>query len=164
MVRSRHAGVRARNLGPATFVVCADLRAARRRLLLSRPTDPIPSPYYFRVRPGHLDGVVEGGPFRGDHDGSSRGAIDAFKAELDGAGVPATVRLTRGRDIGMRPRLATAPRLRPGVMTELAEGFDEVGNGGASITPASRLRETRGLRREGVYANPVAIDTTYIAP
>jgi 23S rRNA (adenine2503-C2)-methyltransferase len=31
--------------------------------------------------------------------GSSRGAIEAFKAILDRAGVPATVRLTRGRDI-----------------------------------------------------------------
>ena len=31
--------------------------------------------------------------------GSSRGAIDAFKAVLDAAGLPATVRLTRGRDI-----------------------------------------------------------------
>jgi 23S rRNA (adenine2503-C2)-methyltransferase len=35
----------------------------------------------------------------GMFDGSSRGAIDAFKAVLDGARVPATVRLTRGRDI-----------------------------------------------------------------
>ena len=26
------------------------------------------------------------------------------------------------------------------------------------------VRETRGLRREGAYTNPVAIDTTYIAP
>ena len=32
-------------------------------------------------------------------DGSSRAAIAAFKAELDAARVPATVRLTRGRDI-----------------------------------------------------------------
>jgi 23S rRNA (adenine2503-C2)-methyltransferase len=31
--------------------------------------------------------------------GSSRKAIDAFKSVLDGAGIPATVRLTRGRDI-----------------------------------------------------------------
>ena len=35
----------------------------------------------------------------GAFDGSSRRAIDAFKAVLDRAGVPATVRLTRGRDI-----------------------------------------------------------------
>jgi 23S rRNA (adenine2503-C2)-methyltransferase len=32
-------------------------------------------------------------------DGSPRRAIDAFKAVLDGAGIPTTVRLTRGRDI-----------------------------------------------------------------
>jgi 23S rRNA (adenine2503-C2)-methyltransferase len=35
----------------------------------------------------------------GRYDGSSRPAIAAFKAELDRARVPATVRLTRGRDI-----------------------------------------------------------------
>jgi 23S rRNA (adenine2503-C2)-methyltransferase len=35
----------------------------------------------------------------GAYEGSSRDAIAAFKAELDRAGLPATVRLTRGRDI-----------------------------------------------------------------
>ena len=35
----------------------------------------------------------------GMYEGSSRRAIDAFKAVLDRARVPATVRLTRGRDI-----------------------------------------------------------------
>ena len=35
----------------------------------------------------------------GAYDGSSRSAIAAFKAVLDRAGLPATVRLTRGRDI-----------------------------------------------------------------
>jgi 23S rRNA (adenine2503-C2)-methyltransferase len=35
----------------------------------------------------------------GAFDGSTRGAIDAFKAVLDRARLPATVRLTRGRDI-----------------------------------------------------------------
>jgi 23S rRNA (adenine2503-C2)-methyltransferase len=35
----------------------------------------------------------------GAFEGSSRKAIDAFKAALDHAGIPATVRLTRGRDI-----------------------------------------------------------------
>jgi 23S rRNA (adenine2503-C2)-methyltransferase len=53
----------------------------------------------------------------GFFDGSPRGAIDAFKAELDRARVPATVRLTRGRDIAAacgqlaapaRPRAARA--------------------------------------------------------
>ena len=46
-------------------------------------------------------------------DGSPRGAIAAFKAELDRARVPATVRLTRGRDIAAAcGQLATAPRVR----------------------------------------------------
>ena len=35
----------------------------------------------------------------GRYDGSTRPVISAFKAELDRARVPATVRLTRGRDI-----------------------------------------------------------------
>ena len=35
----------------------------------------------------------------GMYDGSSRKAIDAFKQVLDRARIPATVRLTRGRDI-----------------------------------------------------------------
>jgi 23S rRNA (adenine2503-C2)-methyltransferase len=35
----------------------------------------------------------------GEFEGSSRRAIDAFKAVLDRSGIPATVRLTRGRDI-----------------------------------------------------------------
>jgi 23S rRNA (adenine2503-C2)-methyltransferase len=47
-------------------------------------------------------------------DGSPRAAIAAFKGELDRARVPATVRLTRGRDIAAAcGQLATAPRPRP---------------------------------------------------
>jgi 23S rRNA (adenine2503-C2)-methyltransferase len=49
----------------------------------------------------------------GMYDGSSREAIAAFKAELGKSGVPATVRLTRGRDIAAAcGQLATAPRGR----------------------------------------------------
>ena len=49
----------------------------------------------------------------GRFDGSSRDAIARFKAELDRARVPATVRLTRGRDIAAAcGQLATAPRER----------------------------------------------------
>ena len=49
----------------------------------------------------------------GAFDGSSRTAIGAFKAVLDRARVPATVRLTRGRDIEAAcGQLATAPRPR----------------------------------------------------
>jgi 23S rRNA (adenine2503-C2)-methyltransferase len=47
----------------------------------------------------------------GMYDGSSRSAIAAFKAVLDRARVPATVRLTRGRDIEAAcGQLAAAPR------------------------------------------------------
>ena len=42
-------------------------------------------------------------------DGSSRAAIAAFKAELDAARVPATVRLTRGRDISAACGQLVAP-------------------------------------------------------
>jgi 23S rRNA (adenine2503-C2)-methyltransferase len=49
----------------------------------------------------------------GMYDGSSRSAIGAFKAQLDRAGVPATVRLTRGRDIAAAcGQLAAPPRPR----------------------------------------------------
>ena len=49
----------------------------------------------------------------GMFDGSSRGAIAAFKAELDAARVPATVRLTRDRDIAAAcGQLAATPRAR----------------------------------------------------
>jgi len=50
----------------------------------------------------------------GFFDGSPRASIDAFKAELDRARIPATVRLTRGRDIAAAcGQLATAPSSRP---------------------------------------------------
>jgi 23S rRNA (adenine2503-C2)-methyltransferase len=49
----------------------------------------------------------------GLYDGSPRTAIAAFKAELDRARVPATVRLTRGRDIAAAcGQLAAPPRGR----------------------------------------------------
>jgi 23S rRNA (adenine2503-C2)-methyltransferase len=49
----------------------------------------------------------------GMFDGSSRKAIAAFKAVLDDARLPATVRLTRGRDIAAAcGQLAAAPRPR----------------------------------------------------
>jgi 23S rRNA (adenine2503-C2)-methyltransferase len=49
----------------------------------------------------------------GRYHGSSRAAIEAFKAELDRARVPATVRLTRGRDIAAAcGQLAAPPRGR----------------------------------------------------
>jgi len=50
----------------------------------------------------------------GMYDGSSRVAIAAFKARLDDARIPATVRLTRGRDIAAAcGQLAAPPRSSP---------------------------------------------------
>ena len=49
----------------------------------------------------------------GMYEGSSRAAIAAFKSVLDRARLPATVRLTRGRDIEAAcGQLAAAPRGR----------------------------------------------------
>jgi 23S rRNA (adenine2503-C2)-methyltransferase len=49
----------------------------------------------------------------GMYDGSSRAKIDAFRAQLERAHVPVTVRLTRGRDIEAAcGQLASAPRPR----------------------------------------------------
>jgi 23S rRNA (adenine2503-C2)-methyltransferase len=49
----------------------------------------------------------------GMYDGSSRARIAAFKSVLDRAHVPATVRLTRGRDIEAAcGQLASAPKAR----------------------------------------------------
>jgi len=54
----------------------------------------------------------------GYYEGSSRNAIAAFKAVLDRAGVPATVRLTRGRDIAAAcGQLAAAPRERSSALS-----------------------------------------------
>jgi 23S rRNA (adenine2503-C2)-methyltransferase len=50
----------------------------------------------------------------GMYSGSTRKAIAAFKDVLDGARLPATVRLARGRDIAAAcGQLAAAPRPRP---------------------------------------------------
>jgi 23S rRNA (adenine2503-C2)-methyltransferase len=50
----------------------------------------------------------------GLYEGSSRDRIAAFKHELERAHVPATIRLTRGRDIEAAcGQLAAAPRVRP---------------------------------------------------
>lgn len=49
----------------------------------------------------------------GSYDGSSRDAIERFRAELERSRVPVTVRLTRGRDIAAAcGQLAAAPRSR----------------------------------------------------
>jgi 23S rRNA (adenine2503-C2)-methyltransferase len=55
------------------------------------PYNPLPAP---AAEPMPAEYAADG-----MYDGSSRKAIDAFKAVLDAARLPATVRLTRGRDI-----------------------------------------------------------------
>jgi 23S rRNA (adenine2503-C2)-methyltransferase len=49
----------------------------------------------------------------GAFEGSPRQAIEAFKAVLDRARIPATVRLTRGRDIEAACGQLAAPARRP---------------------------------------------------
>jgi 23S rRNA (adenine2503-C2)-methyltransferase len=64
----------------------------------------------------------------GIYDGSSRDVIARFKAVLDAARLPATVRLTRGRDIEAAcGQLAAAPRARldrPAQAVAVAQGVD----------------------------------------
>jgi 23S rRNA (adenine2503-C2)-methyltransferase len=72
------------------------------------------------VHARQLAGVLEPGIFKvnlipynptGTFEGSKRSAIEAFKRVLDNAQIPATVRLTRGRDIEAAcGQLASAPR------------------------------------------------------
>jgi 23S rRNA (adenine2503-C2)-methyltransferase len=56
-------------------------------------------------------------PTEAGFQGSSRGAIDAFRAALEGRGVRATVRLTRGRDIDAACGQLAAAEARPAVTT-----------------------------------------------
>jgi len=66
----------------------------------------------------------------GAFGGSSRERISAFKVELDRARVPATVRLTRGRDIAAAcGQLAAAPRVKvPGGMSSSTLGVGPQSN------------------------------------
>ena len=68
----------------------------------------------------------------GDFARPSRKAIDAFKAVLDRAGLPATVRLTRGRDIDAACGQLAAKRAAPDVSR--AGGFAA----GSRRSPAAR--------------------------
>jgi 23S rRNA (adenine2503-C2)-methyltransferase len=59
----------------------------------------------------------------GIYEGSSRETIDRFKSVLDRARIPATVRLTRGRDIAAAcGQLATAPRVSARARVPAASG------------------------------------------
>ncbi len=67
------------------------------------------------LRPRHAFKVnlIPYNPTGGAFAGSSRGAVDAFAETLRRAGVPTTVRLTRGRDIAAAcGQLAATPRSR----------------------------------------------------
>src|SRR5262249_11551906 len=56
----------------------------------------------------------------GRFDGSSRRAIDAFKSVLGRAGIPATVRLNRGRDVAAACGQLAAARSTVSVAAETA--------------------------------------------
>ena len=60
---------------------------------LLEPRGPGEQPYMFKVN------LIPYNPTDSIYDGSSRESIAAFKQALESRGVPATVRLTRGRDI-----------------------------------------------------------------
>jgi 23S rRNA (adenine2503-C2)-methyltransferase len=84
----RYYGLRRRRV----FVEYVMLRGVNDRYEQARSLAAILDPRIFKVNliPYNPTGVYEG---------SSRKAIAAFKDVLDDAGIPATVRLTRGRDI-----------------------------------------------------------------
>jgi 23S rRNA (adenine2503-C2)-methyltransferase len=72
------------------------------RVLASREHD---KPSIFKVN------LIPYNPTSSPYEGSSREAIAAFRDALQAQGIPATVRLTRGRDIDAAcGQLATAPR------------------------------------------------------
>ena len=73
------------------------------------------------------------------YDGSSRGAIDAFKAVLEEHGLRATVRLTRGRDIDAACGQLAAQGRRP------ADASEASGSAAArwSLPASSRARSSR---------------------
>jgi 23S rRNA (adenine2503-C2)-methyltransferase len=60
---------------------------------LLEPRGPGEQPYMFKVN------LIPYNPTDSVYDGSSRESIAAFKGALEARGIPATVRLTRGRDI-----------------------------------------------------------------
>ena len=74
------------------FVEYVMLRGVNERVEQARSLADLLDPKVFKVN------LIPYNP-TGMYDGSSRKAIDAFKHVLDRARLPATVRLTRGRDI-----------------------------------------------------------------
>ena len=78
------------------FVEYVMLAGVNDRVEHARALVALLEPHSFKVNLIPYNPIPQG---RIAFDGSSRGAIDAFKRVLDRAGLPATVRLTRGRDI-----------------------------------------------------------------
>jgi len=70
------------------------------------PYNPIPA----QDRHLRVQAPVALGNAGGMYDGSSRETIERFKAVLERARIPATVRLTRGRDIEAACGQLAAPR------------------------------------------------------
>lgn len=78
----------------------------------------------------------------GMFDGSSRKAIDAFRDVLVEAGVPTTVRLTRGRDIAAACGQLAAGGLSPARSPAPSRPRRDAAAGAAAV-PASRARAAR---------------------
>jgi 23S rRNA (adenine2503-C2)-methyltransferase len=90
----RYASLRRRKV----FVEYVMLAGVNDRVEQARQLAALLEPRLFKVNLIPYNPIPRGGG-GGAFDGSSRKAIDAFKHVLDRAGLPATVRLTRGRDI-----------------------------------------------------------------
>lgn len=82
----------------------------------------------------------------GRYDGSARPVIAAFKAELDRSRVPATVRLTRGRDIEAACGQLAVSRRSNDLILRIGEA-----RGGNDIPPAHFHPQSPGvLTRRGL--------------
>ena len=92
------------------LAACRDWHAARRRevfveyLMLEGVNDRVEQALALaelvrEPRNAFKVNLIPYNPTEGGFEGSSRGAIDAFRSTLESRGVRATVRLTRGRDI-----------------------------------------------------------------
>ncbi len=74
----------------------------------------------------------------GEFEGSSRAAIEAFRAVLERARIPATVRLTRGRDIEAACGQLAAEARRPGARRVPAPVSAQASRGGGRSASAPR--------------------------
>src|SRR5919197_4338966 len=96
------------------FVEYVMLRGVNDRVEQARTLAAVLDPKVFKVN------LIPYNP-TGMYAGSTRKAIAAFKDVLDAARVPATVRLTRGRDIAAAcGQLAAEPRQRPRTRTAVS--------------------------------------------